>query len=182
MGKPGALRVQVARDRTSVTLVARMFREYAEGLGFPLDFQGFHHEVATLPGEYAPPRGSLLLAMVGSRPAGCVGLRPFEPGTCEMKRLFVRNEFRGQGVGRRLVDRVLADARHIGYRRMRLDTVPEMSEAIHLYRQKGFVEIAPYRYNPIPGALYFELDLGTLPEPGARSPARTTRARRSGRA
>jgi putative acetyltransferase len=171
MGKPTTVRLRTARDRASIALVARMFREYADGLGFPLDFQGFHHEVASLPGEYAPPRGSLILAFVGSHPAGCVGVRPIDPVTAEMKRLFVRNEFRGEGVGRQLVDRVLADARRIGYQRMRLDTVPEMTEAIRLYRRRGFVEIAPYRYNPIPGALYFEIDLRGLPAPRTANPS-----------
>ena len=177
MARAPTVRFRLARDRASVAVVARMFREYAEGLGFPLDFQGFHEELANLPGEYAPPKGALILALVGDRPAGSVGLRPLEPGTCEMKRLFIRNEFRGQGIGRRLVDRVIADARRIGYERMRLDTIPEMSEAIHLYRQCGFVEISPYRYNPIPGALYFQLDLrrpegfdGTRPKASTRPP------------
>jgi putative acetyltransferase len=151
--------LKVPRDRASVAVVGRMFREYADSLGFPLDFQGFQREIATLPGEYAAPKGTLLVASVGSRPAGCVGLRPIDPEIAEMKRLFVRNEFRGRGVGRLLVDRLLREARRIGYRRVRLDTVPSMTEAIHLYRACGFREIAPYRFNPIPGALYFELDL-----------------------
>ncbi len=136
-----------------------MFREYARGLGFPLDFQGFDEEVATLPGKYAPPAGALWLAYVGKRPAGCVGLRGLDPATAEMKRLYVRERFRGRGVGRRLAERVVGEARRIGYLRMRLDTVPTMTTAIGLYREIGFVEIPPYRFNPIRGALYFELDL-----------------------
>ncbi|MGD0250211.1 MAG: GNAT family N-acetyltransferase [Thermoplasmata archaeon] len=179
------VRLRVARGRESVTLAARMFREYADGLGFPLDFQDFHHEVSNLPGEYAPPRGALTLAFVGSRLAGCVGLRPIDQETSEMKRLFVRNEFRGQGIGRCLVDRVIADARRIGYQRMRLDTVPDMAEAIRLYHQSGFVQISPYRFNPIPGALYFELDLRHVPGlqdsvvAAAKSMPATSRSRRA---
>jgi len=160
-----------------------MFREYAEGLGFSLDFQGFEQEVATLPGEYAPPEGVLLLASVGGRAAGCVGLRPLDAETAEMKRLFVRNEFRGLGIGRRLVDRIVQEARRIGYRRLRLDTVPQMVEAIRMYQASGFVEIPPYRFNPIPGALFFELDLGDQDpllgsnEIQPRSPPRASRRR-----
>jgi putative acetyltransferase len=155
------LRLRIARDPPSVALVARMFLEYADGLGFPLDFQGFREEIQTLPGEYARPRGRLILAYTGARPAGCVALRPLDSRTAEMKRLYVRPGFRGQGLGRRLVERVISTARRLGYDRMRLDTVPEMTEAIRLYREAGFEEIPPYRYNPVPGALYFELDLGT---------------------
>jgi len=182
MTDPTPVHLMVPRDRASVAIVARMFHQYADSLGFPLDFQGFQREIATLPGEYAPPKGALLLASVGTRPAGCVGLRPIDLEIAEMKRLFVRNEFRGRGVGRLLVDRILREARRIGYRRIRLDTVPSMTEAIHLYRACGFREIAPYRFNPIPGALYFELALvraGSPPETGGgpSPPVRPKRGR-----
>jgi putative acetyltransferase len=122
-----------------------------------LCFQGFEQELAGLPGDYAPPRGRLLLARSGGNLAGCVALHPLEPGVCEMKRLYVRPPFRGQGLGKALLNTVLAEARAIGYRSMRLDTVePIMQDAVRLYRAYGFREITPYRANPIVGALYME--------------------------
>ena len=134
--------------------------EYASSLGFSLCFQSFEQELAGLPGDYAPPQGRLLLARYGQDSAGCVALHPLEPGICEMKRLFVRPQFRGYGLGKALLNTVLAEARAIGYRRLRLDTVePVMQDAVRMYRAYGFREIAPYRENPIPGALYMEKDI-----------------------
>ena len=128
-------------------------------LDIDLCFQGFEHEVAGLPGAYAPPRGRLLLALDGAVPAGCVALRPLAAATCEMKRLYVRPAARGRRVGRLLAETVLREARGIGYARMRLDTMPSMKEAIALYRSLGFLEIAPYCENPVAGALFMELSL-----------------------
>jgi putative acetyltransferase len=153
------IRIRVARDAESVRRVAQLFREYADGLGFSLDFQDFDGELERLPGPYAPPRGTLLLAEVEREAAGCVGLRPLDPATCEMKRLYVRPAWRGRGAGRRLAERVIEEGRSRGYRRMRLDTTPTMTGAIALYRGLGFSEIPPYCFNPIPGALFFELRL-----------------------
>jgi len=153
------LHVRAARDARSVRQVEQLFREYAAGLDFPLDFQGFDEEVEQLPGPYAPPGGVLLLAELEAKAAGCVGLRPLDRATCEMKRLYVRPGYRGRGVGRRLAERVVEEGRSRGYDRMRLDTVPAMTEAIALYRALGFSEIPAYRFNPIRGALFFELRL-----------------------
>ncbi len=148
-----------ARFPEDTELVRRLFCEYAAALPFDLGFQGFERELADLPGDYAPPRGCCLLARVEGEPAGCVALRPLEAGVCEMKRLWVRPPYRGDRVGRLLAERVVSAGRKLGYARMRLDTAPDMTPAIRLYRGLGFVEIAPYRPNPIPGALFFELTL-----------------------
>ena len=131
-----------------------LFLEYAQSLGFSLCFQNFDRELAALPGDYSPPNGRLLLAEHEGQLAGCVALHKLESEVCEMKRLYVRAPFRR----RALAESIIAEARGIGYRRMRLDTVaPLMSTAVSLYRQLGFQEIAPYRTNPIEGALYMEL-------------------------
>jgi putative acetyltransferase len=142
-----------------VPAVRELFLEYAQSLGFELCFQSFDQELAELPGAYAPPRGRLLLALVGGLPAGCVALRPQGADACEMKRLYVRPAQRGSGLGRALVERVVGEARSAGYRCMRLDTVPAMQEAQALYRALGFRDIAAYTANPVPGARFLELTL-----------------------
>jgi putative acetyltransferase len=136
-----------------------LFLEYKSVIGFDLCFQDFDREVAGLPGEYAPPRGALMLALVDGRAAGCVALRALDERTCEMKRLYVRSQARGHGAGRRLCDAVIAEAQARGYACMKLDTVAEMTEAIALYRTLGFVPAEPYRHNPLPGAMFMELAL-----------------------
>lgn len=136
-----------------------LFRQYADSLGFDLDFQGFHDELAGLDRIYSPPSGSLLLCECSGRIAGCVGLRRFAAGICEMKRLYVPREFRGRAIGRRLAEAVIEEARKLGYTRMRLDTIDTMAEANALYRSLGFRPIDAYRHNPISGAVYYELTL-----------------------
>ncbi len=137
-----------------------LFTEYAASLGFSLCFQSFDTELAELPGKYAPPAGRLWLAESGGEPAGCVALRRLEDGVCEMKRLYVRPQFRGKGIGRILAEAICKEASAAGYEKIRLDTVePMMQSAVELYRRMGFREIAPYCSNPIAGALYMELQL-----------------------
>ncbi|HUJ95653.1 MAG TPA: GNAT family N-acetyltransferase [Terriglobales bacterium] len=149
-----------AESAAQIAQARELFLEYAQSLNFDLCFQSFDKELMELPGDYAPPSGRLLLAEYENQLAGCVALHAINPETCEMKRLYLRPQFRGKRVGRGLAEAVIAEARTIGYRRMRLDTVePVMKDAVALYRALGFKEIAAYRANPIAGAMYMELEL-----------------------
>ena len=178
---PPMLRITPAETKEAVKQASELFREYAASLGVNLSFQDFDRELATLPGEYAPPTGRLFLALVDvtdhlagsgreqprvvssasfpSAVSGCIALRKFADEICEMKRLYVRPQYRGHGAGRALADAVIQAAREIGYRHMRLDTLPQLTQAQALYCALGFREIPPYRHNPVPGTRYFELAL-----------------------
>ena len=140
--------------------VRALFVEYAQSLNFNLCFQSFERELKDLPGDYRVPAGRLVLGRIDGRPAGCVALRRLDPKICELKRLYVRPEFRGHRLGKHLTDHVLDEARRAGYSTVRLDTISgAMDRAIELYRAIGFKEISPYYPNPIPNALYMELSL-----------------------
>jgi ribosomal protein S18 acetylase RimI-like enzyme len=152
--------IHQAESAAQIESIRELFLEYAQSLSFNLCFQSFDQELAGLPGDYAPPDGRLLLATQPGSLVGCIALHKLADGICEMKRLYVRPQFRGKGLGKVLAKRVIEDARGIGYRQLRLDTVEsDMRTAIAMYRKLGFREIAPYRANPIDGALYMELQL-----------------------
>lgn len=152
--------IRQAHSEADIEAIRVLFLEYAESLGFSLCFQDFDQELASLPGRYAPPTGRLLLALVDDQPVGCVGLRAVdESGICEMKRLYVQPAVRGLGLGWKLATAVIAAAREIGYRAMRLDTLTSMTSADVIYRRLGFQPITAYYHNPHPEVRYFELDL-----------------------
>jgi len=153
--------VAAATDR-ELSAAKAMIEEYAASIGIDLGFQGFREEIALFPSGYSPPDGLVLVAYEGGEPAGVVALRRLEGSTCEMKRLYVRVEHRGRGIGRALSEEVIRRAAGLGYAKMRLDTLPTMDPAIELYRDLGFREIPPYRFNPVADAHYMELDL-TVP-------------------
>jgi putative acetyltransferase len=157
------IRLTTPSTPEALNATREIFREYADGLGVDLCFQQFDQELASLPGEYAPPRGALLLALVDGEVAGCCALRPLDavdyPNAAEMKRLFVRKTFRGLGLGRQLAEAMLDAAREAGYASVLLDTLDEMEAARALYQELGFEEIPPYYHNPIAGAHYLKADL-----------------------
>jgi putative acetyltransferase len=156
----GRIKIVQAESPTEIAEVRELFQEYAKSLNFSLCFQSFDNELAGLPGDYSPPDGRLLLVKHSGELVGCVALHKLDKYVCEMKRLYLRPKFRGKGLGRALARTIIDEARKIGYQRMRLDTVePVMKDAVAMYRKLGFKPIAPYRENPIQGALYMELEL-----------------------
>lgn len=167
------LTIVKAETPAQVVTAREMIEEYAAWLEFKLCFQGYEEEIQSLPGKYAPPSGRLLLALWDGRPAGVIALRPQEePGVCEMKRLYVRPEFRGHQIGRILAQQVIAEAAEIGYSRIRLDTIlGKMDSAIAMYRTLGFAEISPYYKTPVGPTLFMELALEPAVKSNAKAPA-----------
>ncbi len=154
------LEIIQAETAEQIDAARLLFREYESWLDLDLCFQGFEQELAGLPGKYSKPDGRLLLAYSDEQLAGCIALRKIDKTVCEMKRLFVRDDFRGQKIGIQLIERLIADAREIGYEKMRLDTYPaKMGKAVGLYETHGFRQIEPYYANPHNGVLFLELIL-----------------------
>jgi GNAT superfamily N-acetyltransferase len=147
--------IRPAQIPDEMPAVRGLFREYSAELGIDLCFQNFETELASLPGAYAPPAGRLLVAESEDQLAACVALRPHKPELAELKRLYVRPAFRGRGLGRLLLERIVAEALAAGYKEAVFDTLPSMTIALRMYRDFGFVETEPYCFNPVPGALYF---------------------------
>lgn len=136
-----------------------LFREYANSLEIDLCFQDFEQELQSLPGKYSEPDGRMYIALLNDKVAGCIALRRFDQNSAELKRLYIRNGFRGLGISKRLIQRVIQDAMDTGYKSILLDTLETMKPAISLYTSFGFEEIESYYDNPIEGAKYFKLDL-----------------------
>ncbi len=151
--------IRHAQSAADIEMIRLLFREYEVFLNVDLCFQGFEEELAGLPGRYSLPHGALLLGLIDDTAVGCVALRKLEDRICEMKRLYVKPEARGTGLGRTLVDEIIAAAQQSGYALMRLDTLDTLTEAIRLYQRLGFRQVEPYYDNPLPGALYWELEL-----------------------
>ncbi|MFX1417953.1 MAG: GNAT family N-acetyltransferase [Promethearchaeota archaeon] len=148
-----------ATNEELIEQARELFLEYSHHLGIDLSFQNFKEELKTLPGEYLPPKGCILLAYFNEKLTGCVAVRKYEDDICEMKRLYVRSKYRRKSIGRGLSKAIIDKAKKIGYKSMRLDTLPFMKEAISLYQSLGFKEIKPYRFNPFEGTKFFELKL-----------------------
>lgn len=151
--------ILIANTETHFFEAKSLIREYSNSIGVDLCFQNFDKEMDDFPGEYVPPAGALLLADVGNEYVGCIALRPLEPGICELKRLYVRPGYRGMSIGKHLILQIISEARSIGYRSMRLDTLPQMNAAMSLYEHIGFKYIEPYRNNPVKGSKFMEMIL-----------------------
>lgn len=153
------MEISDVRSQSQLDQVRQLFHEYWRAFGFDPSFQNFNREVDDLPGSYAPPRGRMGLALVEGEPAGCIALRPVDDDACEMKRLYVRDAFRGGGVGIALVQWLIEQARQAGYKRLYADTMPSMQRALAMYEAIGFSRSAPYTANATPGAIYLSLEL-----------------------
>ena len=151
--------VRSATTDNEIEIIRTLFAEYQSHIGVDLSFQHFDLELSLLPGEYSSPDGCLLLAYTNDEVVGCVAVRKMSDDICELKRMYARPDFRGLGIGRQLALVAIELARRTGYHRMRLDTLSSMTAAIMLYQSLGFTSIPPYRHNPIPGALFMELEL-----------------------
>ncbi|MEM9687817.1 MAG: GNAT family N-acetyltransferase [Bacteroidota bacterium] len=160
--KPLKITLREATSTYDYTQAAGLFRDYARELPIDLDFQDFEHELNTIAKMYAPPRGTLLFAVNdGNDILGCVAIRPFKDDICELKRMYVKPSGRGLGIGTSLLKEAIRKSRELGYAVIRLDTLSTMKKAIQLYERSGFYEIPPYRFNPVPGAKYYEKTLKT---------------------
>lgn len=169
--------IKQASTEKEIEAVRRLFREYEAFLDVDLGFQNFDAEFAGLPGKYARPDGELLIGLNGNRILGCVAVRRLDDGVCEMKRLYVKPEARGTGLGRRLAREIIDIAREMGYSLMRLDTLDRLTQAMHLYETLGFKRTAPYYDNPLQGVVYWELPLvpaKSPADPGTDRPGRDT--------
>jgi ribosomal protein S18 acetylase RimI-like enzyme len=157
------IEIRQVNSATEIEAARSLFQQYAASLDIDLSFQGFAAELAQLPGNYSPPRGTIILAWNDKTAVGCVAMRPLEwPDIAELKRLYVHPQGRGYGLGTRLSQHALAFAGHAGYRCVRLDTLPTMQHAQRLYEELGFREIEPYRFNPVPGTRYLECTLSGI--------------------
>lgn len=165
------IEIAPVESKNDIDIARALFREYEAAIGVDLCFQSFEKELASLPGSYARPKGRLYLLRIDGEVEGCIALRPSGEHDCELKRLYVRPARRGSGAGRLLVERVIADARAIGYERMLLDTLDSMRAAQRLYESLGFVDAEPYTHNPIAGVRFMQLDLRSEPRSGAHSGA-----------
>jgi ribosomal protein S18 acetylase RimI-like enzyme len=159
---PTTFEIVPAQNTRFLELAKLLFKEYAASLGIDLSFQHFEEELANLPAGYMPPEGYLLLATVGEQAAGCVAVRKLEDDICEMKRLYVKPQFRSMKIGKALAEAAIEEAKRLEYKLMRLDTLPAMAEAQKSYLSLGFKKIAPYRFNPVEGTVYMELKLSPV--------------------
>jgi ribosomal protein S18 acetylase RimI-like enzyme len=168
--------IHAAELPDEIPIVKGLFQEYADSLNFDLDFQEFREELEALPGKYSAPSGSILVAKENGEIVGCVAVRPLGEEICEMKRLYVKPAHRRKNIGRKLALAIIDEAKRLGFRAMRLDTVEAMKEASALYRALGFRQIYAYCYNPVPGAMYFELKLAGSREHRARNTERSAKS------
>lgn len=157
--QPTLLQIIDAHAEEHLNNIRTLFKAYEDAIDTDLCFQQFEEELAHLPGKYSPPAGCLLMAIYNNKSAGCVALRGIEKDIGEMKRLYVDQAYRGLGIGIKLIEEVISRAREIGYKHLRLDTLPSMAKAISLYESLGFVDIEAYTHNPIAGVRYLQLDL-----------------------